>query len=145
MAYNSQPLEAQVRSFIRTNGLAENVKMLGVVEYSDLEIWYNAADYFVLGSHHEGSGYALCEALAAGCIPIVTNIPSFRKMTNAGRLGMLFEPENVGQLTTCLARTLDLHPDQLRSTVRRFFEDELSHAAIARKIDTACRELIPVK
>jgi glycosyltransferase involved in cell wall biosynthesis len=144
MAYNAECLEAEVSGFVRTNGLAENVTMLGAVEHDDLEMWYNAAEYFVLGSHHEGSGYALCEALACGCVPIVTNIPSFRKMTDAGRLGMLFEPENVRQLTTCLARTLDLQPDQLRSTARQFFENELSHAAIARKIDAACRELIPV-
>ena len=34
-----------------------------------------AADIFTLGSHREGSGYALTEALACGLPPVVTDIP----------------------------------------------------------------------
>ena len=40
--------------------------------------YYGAADVFVSGSHSEGSGYALIEAMSAGVVPVVTDIPSFR-------------------------------------------------------------------
>jgi len=40
--------------------------------------FYSAADLFVVGSHHEGSGYALMERARADSIPVVTGIPTFR-------------------------------------------------------------------
>ena len=49
-----------------------------------------AADVFVLGSHREGSGYSLIEALACGLPPVVTDIPSFRSLTAAGAVGALW-------------------------------------------------------
>ncbi len=54
-------------------------------------MYYNSADYFVLGSHYEGSGFSLVEAMSCGVIPIVTDIPSFRMMTNNGKIGTLME------------------------------------------------------
>jgi glycosyltransferase involved in cell wall biosynthesis len=142
MIYNSEKLKAVAVEFIRANNLTDNIELIGEVENADLEVWYNAVDCFILGSHYEGSGYALCEALACGCFPIVTNIPSFRKMTDNGRLGMLFEPGNAGQLAEHLTRTLDLRLDEKRAAIREFFEKELSYAAIAKKIDAACREVL---
>ena len=44
-----------------------------------------AADLFVLGSHREGSGYSLIEALACGLPPVVTDIHAFRTLTGCGR------------------------------------------------------------
>ena len=59
---------------------------------SELEKIYNQHQFFILGSHYEGSGYALLEAMACGCIPIVTNIPSYKFMTNNGDCALLFSP-----------------------------------------------------
>ena len=47
--------------------------------------FYSAADLFVVGSHHEGSGYSLMEACACGAMPVVTDIPTFRLLTAAER------------------------------------------------------------
>src|SRR5438876_111648 len=55
--------------------------MLGHVLHFRLAAFYSAADLFVLGSHDEGSGYAVLEACACGASPVVTDIPSFRRMT----------------------------------------------------------------
>jgi glycosyltransferase involved in cell wall biosynthesis len=43
----------------------------------------------MLGSHHESAGYALIEALACGATPIVSDIPSFRRLTGGGSIGAL--------------------------------------------------------
>jgi glycosyltransferase involved in cell wall biosynthesis len=118
------------------------VKLVGAVEHDDMETWYNAADYFVLGSHREGSGFALCEAMACGCVPVVTRIPSFKKMTNDGKLGCSFEPGNAGQLFEALQRTTLLDTKPLRAEMRQFFEQHLSHEAIAREIHLACKDVL---
>ena len=62
-----------------------------------------AADLFVLGSHREGSGYSLIEALACGLPPIVTDIPSFRSLTGAGVVGALW-PDHLDAPTPSEAR-----------------------------------------
>jgi len=141
MVYNANVLEAEAARFIRENDLGAQVKLVGAVRHEDLEDWHNAADFFILGSHRESGGFALCEALACGCAPIVTNIPSFKTMTDNGRLGWLFEPGNVGQLVEILVRALGTSAESRRTEVRNFFERELSHEAIARKIHQACGEL----
>lgn len=144
MVFNSNLLEPEVTRFIRENDLDTQVKMIGAVRHGDLEDWYNAADYFILGSHHEGSGFALCEALACGCVPIVTSIPSFKTMTNNGSLGWLFEPGNAVQLFGILVRAAVMKTESRRAEIRSFFEKELSHEAIARKIHHACGELLDI-
>ena len=48
-----------------------------------MAVCYSAADLFVVGSHHQGSGYALMEACACGAVPVVTAIPTFRLMPGA--------------------------------------------------------------
>ena len=49
-----------------------------------IEKLMRASDLFVLGSHREGSGYSLIEALACGLPPVVTDIPSFRIADRSG-------------------------------------------------------------
>lgn len=144
MVYNARSLEPEVVRFIRENDLDAQVKLVGDLRHEDLEDWLNAADFFILGSHHESGGFALCEALACGCVPIVTNIPSFKIMTNNGSLGWLFEPGNSGQLVEILVRALGMNTELRRADVRAFFVQELSHKAIAGKIHLACGELLKV-
>jgi glycosyltransferase involved in cell wall biosynthesis len=142
MVFNADTLAEEVRQFIGEHRLEEEVHLVGAVPHAELECWCNAADFFVLGSHHEGSGFALCEAMACGCIPVVTNIPSFMAMTNQGTLGLLFEPGNIGQLVQALTHTLGVKLAVARKEARQFFQQELSHEAIAGKIQSACQQLL---
>ena len=55
---------------------------------------------FVSGSHSEGSGYALIEAMSAGVVPVVTDIPSFRAI--AGDCGARWPPGDAGAFADAL-------------------------------------------
>jgi glycosyltransferase involved in cell wall biosynthesis len=66
--------------------LRDHVRLAGHVGHEMMPAYYSAADLFVLGSHHEGSGYALIEACACGTVPVVTAIPSFRVLTAEGSM-----------------------------------------------------------
>ncbi|MGB8193648.1 MAG: glycosyltransferase family 4 protein, partial [Chitinophagaceae bacterium] len=70
--------------------LKDAVVLKGKLDRTELAYWYNAADYYISGSFSEGSGYALIEAMSCGCIPIVSDIPSFGKITRDGAVGFLF-------------------------------------------------------
>ena len=82
MIFHENHLLPQVQDFILSREkLKKSVIIKGYVAHHLLEAIYNEKEFFILGSHYEGSGYALSEAMACGCIPIVTSIPSFRFMT----------------------------------------------------------------
>ncbi len=93
MAYGTDLMLPAVQERITASkALTQAVTLLGRVEHSRLEDIYNSSDYFVLGSHHEGSGFSLAEAMACGVVPVVTDIPSFRVITDAGRIGACWRP-----------------------------------------------------
>lgn len=114
--------------------LRERVILAGKKTYTEMETWYNAADYIVSGSHHEGGSYALMEAMACGCVPIVTNIPASVKAVEGGELGYIFEKGNPASLSQVL-RSLDhsLLPARSAACIGHF-RMQISPQALARRL-----------
>lgn len=136
MIYGTTDLLDDIKKFIESNNLSEAVKLLGTLQHDLLENYYHAADYFLLGSYYEGSGYALCEAMACGCVPIVTRIPSFTKMVDNGNCGYLFEPgDEVGLLNILLNLNSETMESTREKVVQKFRQD-LSFQAIGSKISS---------
>lgn len=134
MIYSSEEQKKEIEFFIGMNDLKPHIRLVGKVEHEQLEKWYNGADVFLSASRSEGSGYALCEALACGCYPVTTNIPSFVWMTGNERVGKHFTPGNSDELLVIL-NALDISEIRKQKTERRkHFEDQLSFEAIARTI-----------
>ena len=93
MVFGSDELLPHVqRELSASPALGRRVRLVGYVPPARLPAYYSAADIFVLGSHHEGSGYALIEACACGAVPVVTSIPAFRAITGNGARGALWPP-----------------------------------------------------
>ncbi len=110
MVYGDDELRPLVESRRRAPALRERVRLVGRVPAQLMSSFYSAADLFVLGSHHEGSGYALLEACACGTFPVVTSIPSFRAITGDGEIGRLWTPGDARGCARALvtaAQTLD--------------------------------------
>jgi len=135
MIYRFDDLIKEVKQLVQSHDvLVNNVHLLGAKQYEALEDYYSSADYFILGSHHEGSGYALMESMACGCIPIVTAIPSFCMMTNNGQVGLLWEAGNELALENQIKKALSLDKNDQSKRALLFFEQELSYRAIAAKM-----------
>lgn len=135
MIFNSSELINEVEEFIESNSLNQQVILLGRLPYKELEKYYRAADFFLLGSYREGSGFSLCEAMACGCIPIVSAIPSFTKMTDAGKCGFLFSPGDVNSLFKILMELHTVDKTLLIEKVLDKFNKDLSFQAIASNIE----------
>ena len=134
LVFQEDALLARVKERIAASAeLRHRVHLRGRVERADLPPIYAGADLFVLGSHSEGSGYALIEALAFGVAPVVTDIPSFRVLTDGGRLGALFPPGDAAALAGALDQVARRDPAARRSAVRAYFQKELSWAACGRR------------
>jgi glycosyltransferase involved in cell wall biosynthesis len=141
MAYGANsPLLPRVEATIAgSEGLRRAVRLLGTVPHRDLEAVYNSADYFLLGSRHEGSGFALAEAMACGVVPIVTDIPSFRVMTARGATGALWPPGSPEGLVEAARAVVARDRAELSAAARDVFVRNLSYPAIGRRALDAYR------
>jgi glycosyltransferase involved in cell wall biosynthesis len=144
MIYTDAPLEAAVRVQVeRSPVLRERVFLIGRLPHERLAAYYSAADVFVSGSHREGSGYALIEAMACGTIPCVTDIPSFRAIT--GGCGALWPVGDVESCAAAISRIMRLDRDAERRRMMDRFERDLSWAAIAGQTVEAYRALVDAR
>ncbi len=134
MVFGEQELEEAVRRRIEQSApLQSRVRLAGRVPARLMPAFYSAADLFVLGSHHEGSGYALLEALACGVVPVVTDIAAFRAVTNRGSIGRLWPPGDAARCARALVEAANLDLASERSRVLEHFERNLCWPAVGRR------------
>lgn len=131
MLYHTYDLLADIKALL---GDSDSIVLVGKRQHEEMGNWYNAADYIISGSRHEGSGYAVCEAMSCGCIPVLTDIPSFRQMTGNGSCGILFPAGDTESLLAALIRITSQDKAAEREKVLQQFRSELSFEAIADKI-----------
>lgn len=162
--YRSAPLMEEVRRRIEEDpDLDGRVHLLGPRAHPDVETLLQGAHALVQGSHREGSGYAVIEAMACGAPPVVTDIPSFRTLT--GEVGRLWPPGDAEALAEVL-RSLapsDRRPrpsdgptdptnganrapsgpwSARRDRVLRHFEAHLSWDAVGRRMAAVYRDVL---
>jgi glycosyltransferase involved in cell wall biosynthesis len=143
MIYGSDDLLPAIR--IRLAGspaLADHVRLLGPVPHALMAPYYCAADLFVLGSHHEGAGYALIEACACGLPPVVTDIPAFRAITDDGSIGALWTLDDRAALARGLRTVSALDPQAARRRVLDRFDRALSWPVVGRVALDAYTEVL---
>ena len=139
--YPEDRLLAEVKARIaRSPALRARVHLRGRLDRSELPALHAAADLFVLASHHEGSSFSLIEALSLGVTPVVTDIPSFRAITDGGRLGALFPPGDARALAEAIGRLGRSELAGRRPSVRAHFERDLSWSAVSRRAIASYRD-----
>ena len=130
MIYQTAELLSQVQHLMKEESLHEHVVLVGSLPHEELADWYYAADYFISASHAEAAGYALLEAMSAGCIPIVSSIPSYKKILE-NCPAYLFEPGNVAQLAELLNKLSELDVSKLSAEIKNHFQRKLSFEKVA--------------
>ena len=100
--------ETVVREFVEQNGLNDRVHFIGYISNEKLAQYYRAGDVYLSASHVDGSSVALLEAMACGCVPIVSDIPSNLEWVTPGQTGWTFKdgsPESLAQTLLAAAAT----------------------------------------
>ncbi len=113
----------------------QSIQLVGRVEHEAMQYWFNSAAFIIAASHYEGSGVAVCEAMSCGCIPIVTAIDAFKKLTNNGACGRLYEVGDEEQLFKILNETNSIDLIAEKEKVLHQFHSQLSFEAIASAIE----------
>jgi glycosyltransferase involved in cell wall biosynthesis len=80
------------------SAIGEDFYYGGVASAEQRREAYATSDIFILPSHFEGMPMALLEAMAAGCVPVVSNVGSMPDAVSDGRNGYLVEPRNITAL-----------------------------------------------
>jgi len=131
--FGKAPLLSEVRARIDQSPLlSERVTLVGRRPHAEMEIYFRAADLFVQGSHHEGCGYSIIEALACGTPPLVTDIPSSRRIV--GDAGSLTPVGDAAALADAMVAWARRDHTSTRANARERFERALSFDAIGTSL-----------
>ena len=144
MVFGDMTLIEAVEDRVRGSQLlSERVTLAGRVDRAELPNYYAAADVFVSGSHSEGSGYALIEAMSAGVVPVITDIPAFRVI--AGDCGRRWKPGDAGEFASALLHVCGTDLSGQRARVIEHYNAVLRWEAIARRTISEYRALVDAK
>lgn len=87
--------------------LENNINFLGWVEQVDILNIYNSSKIFVLPSLGEGFPLTILEAMACGCVPVVTNVGDISEIVKDGYNGsIIYDPNHVDELAVKLSTLL---------------------------------------
>jgi glycosyltransferase involved in cell wall biosynthesis len=140
LCYTDSPLIGAVKKRVQSLGLEQRVVFHGHIPEARLQAFYSSADLYVQASLREVFGRAPLEALACGTPGVLSDIPSFRQLTDSGRIGRLFP---VGD-SSALAAALNDHRLQMleaRHAARALFEERFSFDRIAARLSQLYGEL----
>jgi glycosyltransferase involved in cell wall biosynthesis len=96
------PLEEALKARAERAGVAGHVEFLSYRD--DVEAVLASARSFCLASEWEGVPFALMEAMAAGLVPVVTNVGTIEDWVTQGENGFIVPPGDVAALSSALRR-----------------------------------------
>jgi len=74
-------------------GIEEKVVFAGEVSEEKLMEFFSRAEFFASASEYEGFGVSAIEAMAAGIVPLLNDIPSFKEFVENGKNGFILKFE----------------------------------------------------
>lgn len=98
--------QATLADRIRQHGLVDSVRLAANPSDQELASLIGQSSYFICLSHHEGFGIAPIEAMSAGLIPVLSDIPPFRNLIEQVGQGLLLDTR---QLASGVNSLLTLH------------------------------------
>lgn len=104
--------EADIRAAIATRGLAAHVDLHVSPSQEQLRLLMRQAQLFVCLSRHEGFGIAAVEAMSAGLIPVLSDIPPFARLSGESGQGILVDRDDpIGAAVRVERLALELERD----------------------------------
>ncbi len=118
----------------RTMGVEAHVDFRGPLSHESIPGIMEHASIYVSTAIADGTSIALMEAMAAGLIPVVSDIDPNRSLVTHDRDGYLFEPGNEQDLSQKLLTALQKGiPPQVLEKKRQYFKDILRWNSVAKR------------
>lgn len=127
----SGPLRGTVQA-----ALGGRAALIGPWPQRELAGWFARADVVLSTSWHEGSGYAVIEAIGCGCVPALSDLPSHRAIAGPG--AAYFPPGDAAAAAGALAQAAARAAQPAaRNAQRRYFERHLSWERVSDQLAAA--------
>lgn len=102
----------------------KNIEFIGRSSPEQLVTYYNEAKFYLQLSISEGFGVALCEAMACGCIPIVSNVNALPNII--GNSGFILKHRNTNELVDLINIAFTESNEEMRHIARQRILNEFS-------------------
>ncbi len=145
------PEEDALRRLIEKHRLQDIVTIFGAISTESLLEHYSSSHVFILpsidfrdGSHTETQGVVLQEAQATGLPVVASRTGGIPEVIRDGETGLLFEEENIDQLSRHLNRLIEdpaLY-ERLHLDGRRDVEANYSSTVICRRLGETYRQIL---
>lgn len=73
-------------------GIESSVRFVGFLNQDEQNAFYKAAQYFISIPTSDATSVSLLEAMAYGCVPIVSDLPANREWVTEGVNGYIYKP-----------------------------------------------------
>jgi glycosyltransferase involved in cell wall biosynthesis len=94
---NDGALRPQLQAWVLAHGLAAQVQFTGRLDADAQNHWYARAQWFVSLPQSDSVAVSVLEAMAHGCIPLLSDLPANRELVEPGRNGLVLADGAVPQ------------------------------------------------
>ncbi|HET6783145.1 MAG TPA: glycosyltransferase family 4 protein [Pseudoxanthomonas sp.] len=109
---------ADVARDIAARGLQAHVEVVEAPSQEQLGRLLSRAQYFVSLSRHEGFGIAAIEAMSAGLIPVLGDIPPYAKLHVESKLGVLVDAQAPEAAARAVRQLVDVDEETFQARRR---------------------------
>ena len=121
----------------------DHVRFMGPVDHKTVAVLMKKASVYVSASVADGTSIALMEAMAAGLIPVVSDIEANRSLVTHGMDGYLFRPGDERDLADKIIEALSPGiPSQILDKKRFEFKDMTCWNSIAKRFVCSYNQLV---
>lgn len=125
--------ETKIKQYADDCGIAEKVKLVGKKSPSEISIYLNAANAFIMGSFMEGWSTTLVEACACGVPCVVTDFSSASEMITDGKNGFVIMERNPELFAEKMGQSLYLDRNEVIEYDKQF--QYLSQSKIKEELE----------
>lgn len=79
----------KINKFVQENQIDNKVQLLGRLPKSEMDSFWKEQDIFVNVSEYEGTSLSMLEAMAFGCVPVVTDVSGAKEFIVDGKNGYI--------------------------------------------------------
>ncbi len=95
--------EKEIEEYIEKNCLHQKVKLHGKLTKTELTDFLDCQDIYLNFSEYEGTSLTMLEAMASGCVPVVTNVSGVDDFIESGINGLIADVGDLEKIAEYIA------------------------------------------